>query len=98
MCFEQRASVGVPSWTHEVAIDPGALVLPDGIYVKHVVVHHPHTPGHYFERFLRGLRRAALHFISTRAAELCDLSAQVERVGPRAAGKSPHARDDCAAS
>jgi photosystem II stability/assembly factor-like uncharacterized protein len=87
MCFEQRASVDVPSWTHEVAIDPVSLVLPNGIYVKWVEGRHPHTPEH-LERFLRGLRPAELRVISTRAAELRDLSAQVERVASQAVGKS----------
>lgn len=87
LCFDKRASVHVPSWTHEVAIDPVALVLPNGIYVKWAEGHHPHTP-EQLERFLRGLRPAELQLVSKRATELRDLSAEIERAASQAAGKS----------
>lgn len=87
MCFGKGASVPVPSWTYEVAIDRLALVLPNGIYVKWVEGHQPHTL-EQLERFLRGLSPAELRVISTRAAQLRDLAAEVERVASQAVAKS----------
>lgn len=87
LCFDHRASVHIPAWGYQVAIDPMALLLPDSVYVKWVEGHHPHTP-EVFERFVRGLRPVEQRVVSARAAALRDFSTQVERVAAKAAGPS----------
>lgn len=76
---EAGTSVHRPSWRHDVAIDPMALLLPNSVYVKWVEGHHPHTP-EQFERFVRGLRPSERRLVAKRAADLHAFSADIARL------------------